>query len=627
MKKIIIFTPLTLIIIAIMGFMSYNKSTYINLPVTEFGVIDVPKFNGWIGGATNAVNVFVKPADSPNFVGDNWPVSESNFDRQDFFRWSQQMFLWILSPVPSDGSYGSCSGLVLNSKEFYDFDKNNQTYVKHLCSTDPSTSKGNVNMGNTMSFDVKGAQNGIHNLPLFFEEGTDKVYDIDKTPKSENGYPMVFDEKKNKVEVGTIKVDKTMPIFIDRSGKVIDKARLILSPSLNAKTTIQQFQIGEKIVNIGFSGSFLPIVIIPSQIQTGGSNALMNRHGSLVYYNIMVNDVFVAFSQMVKDHVISDKSLFPTTLEDEDNYDENGVNIPRIGLNTIKNYGATHGIPIVDTGNRVLALELKTSWVETTTNLPNSNNYVKINAKVPNYIPNPSLPGGWIRSGMRSTTLALVGMHVVGSVLGHPEMIWSTFEHINNCPNPQIDAITGTPSTGFIFNDGAAGTANVSHIQGFNNLSGANGFPISASKTVRNMPFGWAGIPGQAGATGNPVDVLPVGDSNAQLANLYSDARSRLLPNDVRRNYFQVGAMWNSPFTNPLSGDTDNHIAGTVRLSNATMETYTQATSSSTTGTTGAGLNCFSCHNRGTDDFGNYEAPPAPGIKELSHVFKRNVAP
>ncbi len=43
-----------------------------------------------------------------------------------------------------------------------------------------------------------------------------------------------------------------------------------------------------------------------------------------------------------------------------------------------------------------------------------------------------------------------------------------------------------------------------------------------------------------------------------------------------------VGAMWNSPFTNPITGVTDNHIAGTVRLSNATMETYTQATSSST---------------------------------------------
>jgi len=26
-------------------------------------------------------------------------------------------------------------------------------------------------------------------------------------------------------------------------------------------------------------------------------------------------------------------------------------------------------------------------------------------------------------------------MHVVGTVKGHPEMVWATFEHVNNAPN------------------------------------------------------------------------------------------------------------------------------------------------------------------------------------------------
>ena len=40
-------------------------------------------------------------------------------------------------------------------------------------------------------------------------------------------------------------------------------------------------------------------------------------------------------------------------------------------------------------------------------------------------------------SGMARKTvlMALVGMHVVGSTAGHPEMIWATFEHKNNAPN------------------------------------------------------------------------------------------------------------------------------------------------------------------------------------------------
>jgi hypothetical protein len=104
------------------------------------------------------------------------------------------------------------------------------------------------------------------------------------------------------------------------------------------------------------------------------------------------------------------------------------------------------------------------------------------------------------------------------------------------------------------------------------------------------------------------------------------DTRNRLIPGDLRKNYFLVGAMWNSPFSNPLFGGIDNHIAGTVRLSNATMETYTQATSNQITSTSGAGLSCFSCHDRGGDISNGFE-PPAPRFKRISHVFGKTIAP
>ena len=32
-------------------------------------------------------------------------------------------------------------------------------------------------------------------------------------------------------------------------------------------------------------------------------------------------------------------------------------------------------------------------------------------------------------------TLALIGIHFVGSVHVHPELVWSSFEHINYTPN------------------------------------------------------------------------------------------------------------------------------------------------------------------------------------------------
>lgn len=174
-------------------------------------------------------------------------------------------------------------------------------------------------------------------------------------------------------------------------------------------------------------------------------------------------------------------------------------------------------------------------------------------------------------------------------------------------------------------------TTNIPHISGYYNLAGANGFPISSSNTERKQPFGWAGL-FPATTPNNPVDILQQSESNIQLKKIYSDVRNRLLPGDVRRNYFQVGAMWNSPFYNapigsPLRDDIDNHEAGTVRLSNSTMETYTQASSPNIAEITptAAGLNCFSCHNRGVDDNGIYDGLPMPRFRQVSHVFGRQI--
>ena len=65
--------------------------------------------------------------------------------------------------------------------------------------------------------------------------------------------------------------------------------------------------------------------------------------------------------------------------------------------------------------------------------------------------------------------------------------------------------------------------------------------------------------------------------------------------------------------------------ARTVRLSNATMETYSQGTSADITKTsaTEAGLNCFSCHNTGIQNSfsGNAYVLPAPNDLNLSHNF------
>ncbi len=46
-----------------------------------------------------------------------------------------------------------------------------------------------------------------------------------------------------------------------------------------------------------------------------------------------------------------------------------------------------------------------------------------------------SNPQKWVQTGQRKATLGLLGLHIVGSVQGHPEMIWATFEHFGDTPN------------------------------------------------------------------------------------------------------------------------------------------------------------------------------------------------
>jgi hypothetical protein len=62
-----------------------------------------------------------------------------------------------------------------------------------------------------------------------------------------------------------------------------------------------------------------------------------------------------------------------------------------------------------------------------------------------------------VQSGTKQTKLALVGMHVVGSTLGHPEMLWATFEHVNNTPKPQYTFTTTSSAVGTQPADGPGG--------------------------------------------------------------------------------------------------------------------------------------------------------------------------
>jgi len=77
--------------------------------------------------------------------------------------------------------------------------------------------------------------------------------------------------------------------------------------------------------------------------------------------------------------------------------------------------------------------------------LPDPDNYITMTATIPTY--DKSDPNKWTPNGQQSAKLAMVGMHVVGSANGHPELIWATFEHVGNAPNAAYSYINSSGSS------------------------------------------------------------------------------------------------------------------------------------------------------------------------------------
>ena len=196
-------------------------------------------------------------------------------------------------------------------------------------------------------------------------------------------------------------------------------------------------------------------------------------------------------------------------------------------------------------------------------------------------------------------TLALVGFHIAVRVEGHPEMIWATFEHERNAPNifsqdnvGDTVLMTDTISTrDFTFY--SAGTprseCNVNYASSQSrSLDPATQTITPITQVCREYQFG--NLPPPVSDTGTIA--RRVSQSDANVDSLNAHVRANLQPSDVWSNYAEVGAIWFVPTDGLRPGqalDTDSLLIGSLRLSNATIETFTQSQSTMN--------NCFRCHN------------------------------
>jgi hypothetical protein len=239
-------------------------------------------------------------------------------------------------------------------------------------------------------------------------------------------------------------------------------------------------------------------------------------------------------------------------------------------------------------------MQLKTSWVDAAT-VGDPSRYITIEANVPAF--DTSNPAEWKAGGSTVRTLALVGIHVVGSVQGHPEMIWASFEHVSTAPN-----------AGYRYTDKEGRVAEVPYDSAGDWLYIASRAPQPSAIPPNAKSDSKGDIVALAGQTIGPVPVAqlnPWGNapdsadaktlaSNTYLVSLNASVTDRLEQlDDVRANYIQLGGIWTVKGQVPTGG-TDPNNRGGLRLANSTMETFHQYPDENDGFQS---QNCFFCHS------------------------------
>jgi hypothetical protein len=497
-----------------------------------------------------------------------------------FFKWAEHVFLWVTSrrSGSNPGSY------VFDSSTFYNVSPLDQDMKRTLV----AQHRSNADQGKRASVAI--SQLGPENEPVLFTNtgAMHRIVQVEAYRKP------VMEKDREKIEIGRIEIepDKT-PLFYDTQGNLVEDP--ILRDIASGQVTEIKPPPGNVIVSNG-QRFFLDRSGRAVAAQPGQANhrVLMAQGDKLVYYMIHVNDVYAYFLTGTKNRKLNLK-MFPSDAQE---------------LNLVKKYGREHG-SVSFPDERALIVELKSSWIE----LPDDKayaDYVSIKADVPKFkrLSNEH----WQQEGWRQgVKLAMVGMHVAFSVKGHPELIWATFEHVNNTPNApyRYDAVGGQQPRSkqrcgkWLFSSGPAEPdPNPGHKRKCNGTNvqpcktpgqTVNAMGLCVDANHQRMYVDEGNVHALRNETIGPSDVLrinPWGNSisaptfNTPIISINKSIRDRLTPGDVRKNYIMVGAIW---LSDPGGGSGGTHCPtssaqGSKCVANSTMETFEQSS------------NCLFCH-------------------------------
>jgi len=333
------------------------------------------------------------------------------------------------------------------------------------------------------------------------------------------------------------------------------------------------------------------------EIGQADTYVLVTPENDTAYFGVHVNDVYAAFAQMHLD-AASDPDYFAESALLATNFPTTPDQLDFITAKTFPNGGEFYDA-------ETLTMELKTAWVPAS-DVDNPENYIRITGVVPGIEKNADNTTWTLTGTPEQRELALVGMHVVGSAKGHPEMIWASFEHVSNAPDLPYNYNTTDGTTPTLFTPGSEGDWT---------LFNGDNIPATVVPTAQYAPADQSSTGGAINAIGDgPIGFVPVARLNpwgfqplstsaandaTDLLSLNNTVMTALAAQgDVRAFYYQIGSIWTGG--NIPTSATDN-IKGGDRLANTTMETFHQFPDGKTI--PGAGKssfeakNCFFCHS------------------------------
>ena len=227
---------------------------------------------------------------------------------------------------------------------------------------------------------------------------------------------------------------------------------------------------------------------------------------------------------------------------------------------------------------------------------------------IPGQVTIQPVPGKFV-----TVTVALLGLHVVGQTVNHPEFLWGTFEHKMNSPASPDNTFTPSPTVRNR-NNYTLYKANTP----FSQVNIAVNPPSlrldDASQKI--TPVTNVVLENQTGGENQPNGVGNIFAINGQAQSYV--AKFQPAAQSAFASYNLVGTVWMLPNSYSLTSDQTSAV-GSVNLANATAETFVQNAVNTPIKNV---VNCFLCHNAGSYSFQN--PPPAKlqnRLIAISHVL------